>query len=96
MSFIESMTVRASTDNRAGEIESRDDAIGHGEREDDGEGADDQAGARLQYDVNFATDLEPPDDPEDQVGKQHPAEGRRQNCDDVKLGVVPVEADSRR
>ena len=32
--------------------------------------------------------FEPTDDPEDQVGQQQPAEGRRQDGDDVKLGVV--------
>ena len=82
-------------DDRAREAEVGADAIRHNEREDDGEGADDQAGAGLQDDVNFAIDLEPMNDSEDQVGKKHPAERRRQNGNDVKLGIVPIISDCR-
>ena len=96
ISFIDSMTVSASTTTVPPKPEFGADLRGHAQREHHGQRADHQAGTRLKDDVHFARNIHAPDDAEDQIGQQAAAEQEGQDGDQVEFGIVAVIADGCR
>ena len=95
ISFIDSITVSASTTIGADSPSDCADVRSNRQRENDGKRADHEAGTRLEDDMDLPGDVEPVDDAEDQVGQEQPAEQEGQDRDQIQFGIVAIVPDGR-